>query len=71
MLHLVHTKVNRSLGLTIINPAWLSVLGKDVLCKFSKPIKNNVGEFMMIPRFGPDAWELPAIKAGADNQSLN
>jgi ATP-dependent RNA helicase DHX37/DHR1 len=59
-------KVNRNLGLTIINPAWLSVLGKDVLCKFSKPIKNNAGEFMMIPRFGPDAWELPAIKAGAD-----
>jgi len=58
-------------GLTIINPAWLSVLGKDVLCKFSKPIKNNAGEFMMIPRFGPDAWELPAIKAGADNQNLN
>jgi ATP-dependent RNA helicase DHX37/DHR1 len=60
------TQVNRNLGLTIINPAWLSVFGKDVLCKFSKPIKNNAGEFMMIPRFGPDAWELPAIKAGAD-----
>ena len=59
-------QVNRNLGLTIINPAWLSALGKDVLCKFSKPIKNNAGEFMMIPRFGPDAWELPAIKAGAD-----
>ena len=62
----MHTQVNRNLGLTIINPAWLSVLGKDVLCKFSKPIKNNDGEFMMIPRFGPDAWELPAIKAGTD-----
>jgi ATP-dependent RNA helicase DHX37/DHR1 len=62
------TRVNRSIGLTIINPAWLSVLGKDVLCKFSKPIKNNAGEFMMIPRFGPDAWELPAIKAGDDTK---
>ena len=59
-------KLNRNIGLTTIDPAWLSVLGKDVLCKFSKPIKNNAGEFMMIPRFGPDAWELPAIKAGVD-----
>ena len=59
-----HVKLD--LGLTIINPAWLSVLGKDVLCKFSKPIKNKAGEFMTIPRFGPDAWELAAIKAGAD-----
>jgi ATP-dependent RNA helicase DHX37/DHR1 len=66
MLHLMCTQVNHNLGLTTINPAWLSVLGKDVLCKFSKPIKNNAGEFMTIPRFGPDSWELPAIKAGAD-----
>ena len=63
---ILSTQANRSLGLTIIKPAWLSTLGKDVLCKFSKPVKNNAGEFMVIPRFGPDAWELPAIKAGAN-----
>lgn len=56
------TQADLDLGLTIINPAWLSALGKDVLCKFSKPVKNNAGEFIMVPRFGPDAWELPAIK---------
>ncbi|KAF8908975.1 P-loop containing nucleoside triphosphate hydrolase protein [Gymnopilus junonius] len=50
-------------GLTKINPTWLSTLGKDTLCTFSKPIKNNVGTLMTIPKFGPDGWELPAIKA--------
>ena len=59
-------QANYDIGLTIVNPAWLSALGKDVLCKFSKPVKNNTGEYMVIPRFGPDAWELPAIKAGAN-----
>jgi len=63
---ILRTQADRDLGLTIINPAWLSVLGKDVLCKFSKPVKSNAGEFMTVPRFGPDAWELPAIKTSAD-----
>ena len=69
--YILCTQVNLNSGLTIINPAWLTVLGKDVLCRFSKPIKNTAGEFMVIPRFGPDAWELPAIKAGADLQNIN
>ncbi|KDR82679.1 hypothetical protein GALMADRAFT_1347828 [Galerina marginata CBS 339.88] len=51
-------------GLTKINPSWLATLGKDTLCIFSKPVKNNVGNLMTIPRFGPEGWELPAIKAG-------
>lgn len=51
-------------GLTITNPGWLSSLGKDTLCTFSKPVPNNVGTLMTIPRFGPQGWELPAIKAG-------
>ncbi len=50
-------------GLTIINPVWLSTLGKGTLCTFSKPVKNNIGVLMTIPKFGPDGWELPAIKA--------
>ncbi|TFK27975.1 P-loop containing nucleoside triphosphate hydrolase protein [Coprinopsis marcescibilis] len=50
-------------GLTVINPAWLSKLGKANLCTFSKPVKNKAGETMVIPRFGPSGWELPAIKA--------
>ncbi|KAF9485838.1 P-loop containing nucleoside triphosphate hydrolase protein [Pholiota conissans] len=66
--YLIFTEVVRSSrvylkGLTVINPAWLSSLGKDTLCTFSKPIPNNVGTLMTIPRFGPQAWELPAIKA--------
>ncbi|KAG7443024.1 P-loop containing nucleoside triphosphate hydrolase protein [Guyanagaster necrorhizus] len=50
-------------GVTIVNPVWLASLGKGSLCTFSKPVKNNVGNMMVIPRFGPEAWELPAIKA--------
>ncbi|KNZ81277.1 Putative ATP-dependent RNA helicase PB1A10.06c [Termitomyces sp. J132] len=50
-------------GLTIVNPAWLSTLGKPSLCTFSKPTKNMAGVMMTIPRFGPDNWELPPIKA--------
>lgn len=50
-------------GVTIVNPAWLASLGKGSLCTFSKPVKNNVGNMMVIPRFGPEAWELPAVKA--------
>lgn len=49
-------------GCTVINPAWLSSLGKPALCTFSKPVKNSAGEMMVIPKFGPDAWELPPIQ---------
>jgi len=49
-------------GLTAINGSWLSSLGKN-LCTYSKPLKNIHGDLMVIPRFGPQAWELPAIKA--------
>jgi ATP-dependent RNA helicase DHX37/DHR1 len=50
-------------GLTLINPAWLSTLGKPTLCTFTKPAKNSAGVLMTIPRFGPDQWELPPVKA--------
>jgi len=50
-------------GLTIVNPAWLSSLGKTSMCSFSKPVKNKAGEMMIIPKFGPTGWELPPIKA--------
>lgn len=50
-------------GVTAVNPSWLSALGKPSLCSFSKPLKNNVGTLVMIPQFGPDKWELPAVKA--------
>ncbi|KAJ7644132.1 P-loop containing nucleoside triphosphate hydrolase protein [Roridomyces roridus] len=50
-------------GVTVINPAWLSSLANDALCTFSKPTKNIAGEIMVTPRFGPDGWELPPIKA--------
>lgn len=50
-------------GLTVVNPAWLSSLGKPSLCTFSKPMKNMSGIMMTIPRFGPEGWELPAIEA--------
>ncbi|KAF5382586.1 hypothetical protein D9615_002788 [Tricholomella constricta] len=50
-------------GLTVVNPAWLSTLGKPSLCTFSKPTKNMAGVMMTIPRFGPEGWELPAVKA--------
>ena len=49
-------------GLTLINPAWLPSLGKT-LCTFSKPFKNKAGVMMMTPKFGPDGWELPPVKA--------
>jgi len=51
------------LGLTIINSSWLPALAKDTLCSFSKPIQNSLGVPMAIPKFGPEGWELPAIKA--------
>jgi ATP-dependent RNA helicase DHX37/DHR1 len=50
-------------GLTIINSSWLPTLAKDTLCSFSKPVRNNLGTLMTIPKFGPEGWELPAIKA--------
>ncbi|KAG6843905.1 hypothetical protein H0H87_011894 [Tephrocybe sp. NHM501043] len=50
-------------GLTVINSAWLSALGQPSLCTFSKPTKNMAGVMMTIPRFGPDGWELPPVKA--------
>ncbi|KAI9512405.1 P-loop containing nucleoside triphosphate hydrolase protein [Russula earlei] len=52
-------------GLTLINPAWLPALGKS-LCTFSKPFKNKAGDMMATPKFGPDGWELPPVRA--DNQ---
>lgn len=51
-------------GLTVVNPAWLSHLGKS-LCTFSKPIKTKEGISMVIPHFGPAGWELPPVKEGA------
>ncbi|TFL01831.1 P-loop containing nucleoside triphosphate hydrolase protein [Pterulicium gracile] len=50
-------------GLTVINPAWLATIGKDTLCTFSKPTINDKGVAMVIPRFGPEGWELPPIRA--------
>jgi ATP-dependent RNA helicase DHX37/DHR1 len=50
------------IGLTVINPAWLPSLGKS-LCTFSKPFKNRAGDMMVTPKFGPDGWELPPVKA--------
>ena len=58
-------------GLTVINPNWLSALGRDTLCSFSKPVKNDVGVMMTIPKFGPDGWELPAISASAIQDRKN
>ncbi|KAJ6559196.1 P-loop containing nucleoside triphosphate hydrolase protein [Mycena vulgaris] len=54
-------------GVTIINPAWLSSLANGSLCTFSKPNKNASGDLMVIPRFGSDGWELPAVKAESIN----
>lgn len=54
------------LDVTAINPAWLASLGQPSLCSFSKPVKNAAGVMMTIPRFGPDAWELPAVKAKSE-----
>ena len=48
-------------GLTVVNGAWLSTLGKS-LCTYSKPFKNKEGQSMVIPHFGPQGWELPPIK---------
>ncbi|KAL5524621.1 ECM16 [Sanghuangporus sanghuang] len=59
----VHTSQVWLKNMTVINPAWLSALGKGTMCTYSKPTKNNSGKLMVIPRFGPEGWELPAVKA--------
>lgn len=59
----IHMYLIITVGLTVVNPAWLSTLGKPSLCTFSKPNKNMAGVMMTIPRFGPEGWELPPIKA--------
>ncbi|EJU03110.1 P-loop containing nucleoside triphosphate hydrolase protein [Dacryopinax primogenitus] len=59
--------------LTTINPAWLSILGRS-MCIFSKPMQmpaavskkvapatQDSRQVHVIPRFGPAAWELPAV----------
>lgn len=46
----------------MINPAWLSTLGKPSLCTFSKPVKDKQGKEMVVPRFGP-GWNLPPVPA--------
>ncbi|KAI0662646.1 P-loop containing nucleoside triphosphate hydrolase protein [Cubamyces menziesii] len=48
-------------GVTVVNGAWLSALGKS-LCTYSKPFKNKEGQSMVIPHFGPQGWELPPIR---------
>lgn len=62
---MIHTifDVKSVLACTIVNPVWLAVLGKGSICTFSKPTKNSHGDLMVLPRFGPDNWELPAVKA--------
>jgi len=47
-------------GLTTVNAAWLSSLGKS-LCSFSKTVQNKEGRPVIIPHFGPAGWELPPI----------
>lgn len=50
-------------GLTAVNAAWLSSLGKATLCTYSKPFRRTDGALMVTPHFGPEGWELPAVKA--------
>lgn len=51
-------------GLTAVNPAWLSSLSRATpLCTYSKPFRGANDVLMVIPRYGPDGWELPAVKA--------
>ncbi|KAJ7069790.1 P-loop containing nucleoside triphosphate hydrolase protein [Mycena amicta] len=49
-------------GVTAVNPAWLSSPSNG-MCTFSKPSKNINGDLVVVPRFGSEGWELPAIKA--------
>ncbi|GJJ07821.1 hypothetical protein Clacol_002026 [Clathrus columnatus] len=46
---------------TIINPAWLPKLAPS-LCSTSKRVKTFDGKVLIVPRFGPELWELPAIR---------
>lgn len=46
---------------TVINPAWLPKLAPS-LCSTSKRVKAFGGGSLIIPRFGPDSWELPAVR---------
>ncbi|EKM60771.1 uncharacterized protein PHACADRAFT_203923 [Phanerochaete carnosa HHB-10118-sp] len=48
-------------GLTVVNPAWLSQLGRS-LCTFSKPVRTKEGVSVVVPHFGPAGWELPPVK---------
>ncbi|KAJ3521662.1 hypothetical protein NM688_g8987 [Phlebia brevispora] len=47
-------------GVTVVNAAWLSSLGKS-MCTYSKPIKTADGKLLVIPHFGPGGWELPPV----------
>jgi len=55
------------IDLTTVNPAWLHVLG-PTLCTFSTKKQTTASKLitsasvMSIPHFGPEGWELPAIK---------
>ncbi|KAF7314366.1 hypothetical protein MKEN_00909300 [Mycena kentingensis (nom. inval.)] len=49
-------------GVTVVNPAWLSAPASG-MCTYSKPTKSMSGDLMVVPRFGSEGWELPAIKA--------
>ncbi|PIL32147.1 hypothetical protein GSI_06853 [Ganoderma sinense ZZ0214-1] len=60
-LEIVRTSRVYLKGLTVVNGAWLSTLGKS-LCTYSKPFKNKDGQSMVIPHFGPQGWELPLIR---------
>ncbi|KAI0926970.1 hypothetical protein AcW1_007657 [Taiwanofungus camphoratus] len=62
-LEVVRTSCLWLKGLTVINPAWLSSLGKP-LCTYSKAFKNKDGQSMVVPHFGSAGWELPPIKEG-------
>ncbi|KZO96940.1 P-loop containing nucleoside triphosphate hydrolase protein [Calocera viscosa TUFC12733] len=61
--------------LTVLNPAWLSTLGRS-MCTFSKPMqlpagavalkkmegaKGETRQVHVVPRFGPAGWELPPV----------
>ncbi|KIP08553.1 hypothetical protein PHLGIDRAFT_29519 [Phlebiopsis gigantea 11061_1 CR5-6] len=60
-LEVVRTSKAWIKGLTVVNPGWLSQLGRS-LCTFSKPVKTKDGTSVVIPHFGPGGWELPPVK---------
>jgi len=55
-------------NLTLINPSWLHILA-PTLCTFSakKQIDDNKllksSKVVKVPHFGPEGWELPAIRS--------